>query len=193
MKKHFLVRHAHRPLDDWSHGVSITGEGELAAVALGVTLKQEGIELVSSSPIKRCKQTAIRLLQGMEKEIPIIEEELIGVPGALITDQAAASRAFQKHAWYTVADLLLEGAGLDGFGDVDTACKGILQHLLSHSQTSLSVSHDFYIALLAGWMFEQRCAPNLVPGFLEGLILYVEEGVVTAEYKGMKITHRKDL
>lgn len=186
MKKHFFVRHAHRPLEDWSHGVNITEEGVQAALVLGTTLKDEGIQLVSSSPIKRCKQTASGLLQGMGKEIPIIENELIGEPGVFIVDQEAAHRAFQRHPLHTLLDLLLEGMNLHGFSDIDTACRKILQHLLDHPQSSLSVSHDFNIALLAGWIFKKRCDSNFIPYFLEALVLHVDGKGVVAEYKGLK-------
>ncbi|MDX8431251.1 MAG: histidine phosphatase family protein [Candidatus Algichlamydia australiensis] len=182
MKKHYFIRHAHRPLDDWSRGVSITDEGKIAARAFGQVLKSEGIEGIWSSPVRRCKQTADGLIVGMEKVLPVVECDLLGGL-AMIKNYGSVQEVFQQFSCEEIVDQLLEGKELEGFYSAEVGCKKMLECLLEKNCSSVSVSHDLFIGLLACQIFKKSCAPNMLPNFLEPLILIVNNNEVFAQYR----------
>ena len=93
MNKLILMRHAEKD----STG-QITKKGIEDAFQLGKKLKSKGIEieLIRTSPIERCKKTALELINGYNEEICTIEDYYLGDPGIYIYNDKIAIKAAIK-------------------------------------------------------------------------------------------------
>jgi broad specificity phosphatase PhoE len=190
MNKHYLIRHAHRPdfqPGDFGLDVSITTEGRQAAEDLGCQFSDASIEMLWTSPVKRCVQSAVEIRRGMGKDVPIRQSQSLGDPGFLIADATLAKDAFDQHALLELITRILEGRELPGFYPLEVGCQSILKELSDHrDHSSVSISHDINICTLACWIFKVDQPALMMPAFLEGIeFSYHDEGMF-ADYKGRR-------
>jgi broad specificity phosphatase PhoE len=105
-----LMRHAERPpIAAGEHGtdLALTDHGRRSAEALGAILGPR-LQRLSTSPIRRCRETAEALRRGANVDIELVNDHLLGDPGIFVRDpelawthwQTMGHRAVLEHlAW----------------------------------------------------------------------------------------------
>lgn len=187
--KHYFIRHAHRKNfkpNDWGHEVSITAEGQKASQQLGEALAKSKISAIWTSPVRRCVQTAQRIMNGMGTDVPTHYCSLLGDPGFMISDPKIAANAFRNYHLFELVNLLLDGKSLPGFYPLDIGCRRILKELFEYKQSAIWVTHDIIICCLACWIFHCDRSETMVPEFLEGIEFSFEEKERFASFKGLR-------
>ncbi|NGX51526.1 MAG: hypothetical protein K1060chlam2_01395 [Chlamydiae bacterium] len=187
---HYLLRHAHRPQfqpGEWGHDISITSEGKEAAQEVGRLFSNSQVKTIWTSPIKRCIQTARELREGINLNIPIRHSHLLGDPGFMILNPRVAGQLFRKYNLIEVIELILRGIPVPGFYPLEVGCKKMLKNLLKDKRSSsIWVTHDITICLLASWIFNQKHPEEMMPGFLEGIEFSFSKNGIFAYFKGLK-------
>lgn len=93
-----FLRHAERPpMPAAASGddLPLTSEGRRAAERLGASLGSR-IATITTSPVRRCRETALALVAGAGIHRDIGEERLLGAPGAFVADAEVAWRNWQE-------------------------------------------------------------------------------------------------
>ena len=184
-----LLRHAMRdaiPHGEIGNDLPITQEGCLAAKSLGFSLKNVPFVSIVTSPIKRCIQTAEYIKQGLQQDIPIIYSKILGDPGPFVNNPFLAGPLFLESGTHAVYNALMRGSRLPGMNSFNKGICQFLTYLNRNSQPlQLMVSHDFLVATLAAFFFDQTCLEKIWPDFLEAFIIDYDPREFTCSYRNM--------
>ncbi|KAG6559964.1 hypothetical protein RHABOEDO_000213 [Candidatus Rhabdochlamydia oedothoracis] len=187
---HYFIRHAHRApfsLNDWGHEVSITLQGQKRSREFGKQIAQSKVEVIWSSPIKRCIQTAEEIKNGIGVDIPTYQSILLGDPGFMILNPKIAEKAFQNDPLVEIIKCLLDGKSMPGFYSVTVGCDRMLRKLLENKQSNqIWISHDIHVCLLTCYIFKSQNPERMMPTFLEGLTFSFENLGVFAHFRGLR-------
>lgn len=140
----YLIRHAEK-LDNSVHA-KLTRKGLSDSYLYGKNLRVNNIniDLIISSPIERCIQTAKKISSGYG-DIKIKESTLLGNPGIFVNDGDSAMEIFNNHTLVDIINMLLSGQKLNGFNKIDVATKKLLLFMENQRDNTLYVSHDAII------------------------------------------------
>jgi len=140
----YLIRHAQK-IDSSVHS-KLTEKGLYDSFLYGKRLKFDNIkiDLIVSSPIERCIQTAQKISEGYGK-ICIEESTLLGNPGIFINNSNNAMEIFNKHELRDIINMQLSMQELDGFNKIDIATQTLLSFMTSKTDNILYITHDAII------------------------------------------------
>lgn len=170
-----LLRHAERPpLQPGEPGteLELTENGKKAAVAYGQTLKD--LVSIRTSPLARCRQTAECIRNGAQANTPIVEDTMLGDPGAYIADPEQAWQNWLQYGQEGVLRHLAQGRTLPGFHDLQAATDRLISHLLDGARgpgTHLAVTHDSVMIALLAVAHGKSLEVADYPGYLESVLL----------------------
>lgn len=156
----YIIRHAEK-LDNSVHA-PLSMKGEQDAHDFGLRLRRENIEidLIISSPIQRCTQTAQNIISGYQKKISIIESKLLGDPGVYVNDDQMAMKTFETFELTEIINMQLSGKILDGFEHVDAASEKLLSYMQQQTSKVLYISHDVIITTFVHWLESKKKITN---------------------------------
>ncbi len=142
-----LIRHAEKSLTGKQN---LTSKGIDDALNYGKKLKQQGVyfDEIISSPVKRCMQTAEKIIEGLESRINIQKSHLLGEPGMFIINDKKAAKVFDKFTVCEVINMILKKKELLGFLQINEACKPMIDEIqikIALNKSVLYISHDVII------------------------------------------------
>jgi len=142
-----LARHAEKHL---TGDGTLTNQGLMDALAYGQQLKDHHVafDVVISSPVTRCVQTAEQIIQGLNHPGKVQLSPLLGDPGIFIADDQKAGQAFEDFSVCEVINKMLAGEKLAGFVPLALACNALVDDMkaqMSSHKSVLYVSHDAVI------------------------------------------------
>lgn len=184
-----LLRHAEREaiIDGAAgHEVNLTDAGALAARALGRALGPR-LRRITSSPIKRCEQTALGVAAGAGGQIRTVFDRLLGDPGAFVADGDAAWVNWQRLGNAGVIEhLALSDEPLPGMHATNDAARrlaALLSAVLEcESGTYVFVTHDTVLAPFVARALRLR--EVLWPDYLDAALLWKEGGNIRLAFGG---------
>lgn len=140
----YLIRHAEKK--DSSVHAELTQKGHNDSILYGKKLKINNIkiDLIISSPISRCIQTAQMISKGYGN-IKIEESILLGDPGVFVHNGDLAMEVFNKYKLIDIINMQLSGKELDGFNKIYAATKKLLSFMKKQKDNTLYISHDAII------------------------------------------------
>jgi len=186
-----LIRHAERydiPADDFGNDVALMSVGIASSQLLADKLCERLVKL-SSSPIKRCLQTA-EILLTKAKCSAIQKNKLLGDPGIFITDRHQAHTYFmeQKSIPDLVMHLLSEQPNPSGFcvSTIKTTLKliHILLTEITKAGISINITHDSILSVVIGVIFNELSIEKLWPDYLEGIFFWQQDDFLHCLYRG---------
>lgn len=151
----YLIRHAEKKSN--SLQARLTDEGVYAALNYGYKLKREGvkIDVIKSSPIKRCLETARFISRGYGREILIEETKLLGDPGIFADDSVKAMELFNSSNAVDIINRQLKGDTPEGFVSIEEAAaslKADIESSLKEEKVALYISHDVIISPFTAYL-----------------------------------------
>jgi len=190
-----LLRHSVRdeiPAGGVGYDLPITDVGRAIATELGRNL---GLRLnrLHSSPLPRCVQTADALRLGAGSDVRIVEDRLLGDPGAYVLDGKKAWQNWESMGHEGVMDHLDASLpSLPGMARANEAARFLVHQMLAVAGAapgvSVFVTHDSLVTPTVSHMIGQRLGKTAWPWFLEGAFFWrAEAGVHTAyrEHEGV--------
>jgi len=165
----YLIRHAEK--EDSTVYAKLTPKGLKDSFLYGEKLKLNNIaiDLIISSPIDRCIQTAKEISKGYGY-IAIQESTLLGNPGIYINDDKKAMEIFNKLPLIKIINMQLSKKRLDGFNNIETATKKLLLFIKNNNDNILYISHDAIITPFINYIeninkIEQYDIVNYLDGY----------------------------
>lgn len=184
-----LVRHSVRgPLPPGQPGneVPLLEEGRALARELGGTLGAR-LRSLRTSPVPRCVQTAQELAAGAGVAVPVVDDRMLGDPGAYVLDGAAAWAAWCRLGHEGVMDALVAGEQLEGLAPPFAASRRLVEHLLAQAGAApgfhVFVTHDSLVTVAAAHCLRRTLPRVEWPGYLEALGLVTNGDGCTARYR----------
>ena len=140
----YLIRHAEK-IDSTMYS-KLTDKGKSDSFLYGKNLKYNNIKinLIISSPIERCIQTAQKISEG-HGYIEIEESTLLGNPGIFINNGDRAMEIFNNYKLIDIINMQLSRQDLDGFNKIEAATKKLLSFMENQKDNILYISHDAII------------------------------------------------
>lgn len=127
-----LLRHAERPpLAPGEHGtdLALTAHGRRCAELLGATLGPR-ILSISTSPVRRCRETADAIRRSANLDLDIIADPLLGDPGIFVVDPALAWHHWQTLGHQAVLEYLAHAEQpLPGLAPAGHAARQLIAHM----------------------------------------------------------------
>lgn len=175
-----LLRHAERPpLAPGEHGtdLALTARGLRCAELLGTTLGPR-ILSISTSPVRRCRDTAEALRRGANIEVDIVDDHLLGDPGVFVLDPELAWTHWQTIGHEAVVEhMAYEDPPLPGLAPAHSAALKLVQHMRlalsdSHAGLHVFVTHDAVLFPLVARVLPSPRHRHAWPAFLEAAALW---------------------
>ena len=140
----YLIRHAQK--ENNTVHATLTKKGLTDSFLYGQLLKNKNINinLIVSSPIERCLQTAEQISLGYGK-IEIQQSTLLGDPGIFVHNGDRAMEVFNSHSLLDIINKQLCNTQLSGFNDIDSATQKLLLFMKKKKENILYISHDAII------------------------------------------------
>jgi len=151
-----LIRHAEKSLLGEQ---GLTNQGINDALNYGKDLKHQSVyfDEIISSPVKRCMQTAEKIIEGLGCNIKIQKSHLLGDPGMFIADAKKAAEAFDEFTVCEVINFMLKREKIPGFLLIDKACIPMIdnvQRKIALNKSILYISHDAIIMPFIAYISE---------------------------------------
>jgi len=182
-----LLRHGARlpiPKGVFGDQVYLTPQGHQESQALGQQIDHPLVD-VFHSPVHRCAQTAINIIQGAAQSVDI--KEASGLFLAYFKSQQEAEFLLANHPVHDVASALIEGQSIEGMKSLEEGSKDFLGQIFCSNQSGLQlfVSHDLLICLLNHYLLGlSKYNPKLWPGFLQGMVFWEAKETSYFSYAG---------
>ncbi|VEN74734.1 hypothetical protein EPICR_50008 [Candidatus Desulfarcum epimagneticum] len=184
-----LIRHAERPpIPEGSFGIDlpITPKGGEESFFLGKKLGEK-LRHVRSSPVRRCMETASKIVSGSRQELSVTPDAMLGRPGAFICDESVSGKNWDTFGHKGVRQrLFYEDEPMEGFYPPGQAALNFLKHMALHLPPkgfiTLFVTHDIIIAAAAVRLLNLESHDKIWPDFLSGLKLRVCGQKTAVEY-----------
>ena len=185
-----LIRHAERhviPSGETDHLIKITVQGRKSAEELGRMIGNR-LSSVTTSSVPRCLDTSDAIIKGSgNSTMPIDLNWRLGNPGIWITDGEAASYEFHNHKINQIIRRQVVGENLKGFRPLEEGIDIMLDFILGinleNDGINVLVSHDAVIAPFIGYLLEISEPEDIIPDFLEGIILSRTESGIKAFWR----------
>lgn len=167
--------------------IGLTEAGTAAARRLGAALG-ERIQSITTSPVARCRATALMMGEGADRRIEVSDHPLLGAPGAFVADGDVAWENWQRMGNEgVIAHLMASSEPLPGMHPPELAARRLLALLstaLDHEAgLHLFVTHDAVLAPLVARTLGHPLERAQWPGFLEAMMLWREDGELVAQYR----------
>lgn len=189
-----LMRHAERgplPVGTAGSDVPLRPEGIRAATALGDAF---GARLASlhTSPVLRCMQTATAMALGSRKPLEPRPDNLLGAPGAFVSDSELAWENWQHLGHAAVMGAAIEGRQLPGMADPRKASRQLLSHMVNTvghvPGIHVFVTHDSLLApAVAHTVHVDMREQSTWPRFLEAMALVRGRGGFAVRWREHQI------
>lgn len=169
-----LIRHAEKSLTGEQN---LTNQGLDDALNYGKKLKMQGINFdeIISSPVKRCMQTAEKVIEGLDSIINIQKSHLLGNPGIFVNDDKKAAKAFDKFTVCEVINGIIKKEPLPGFVSIDKACRAMIDEIHNKIDTNKSIlyiSHDTIVMPFIAYISKFKAIhESEIINYLEGYML----------------------
>ncbi|NHI94876.1 MAG: histidine phosphatase family protein [Candidatus Lokiarchaeota archaeon] len=200
-----LLRHAERdyssdPRDDFK--CLLTEQGKKDAYSFGERLLKlnKKIDVIKTSPIKRCVQTAKAIINGAQSDCSIIYSKKLGDPGVFVSDEKIAFKTFLDIGILNLVQKLVNGENLPGLIEINEAVKHFLNEVISDlkefSGIVLYISHDAIIGSIASYLSSIPLDSDNWITYLDGPSFYNhEENKIFMEWnrKNYEISHKVNL
>lgn len=164
----YLIRHAEKI--DGSIHAELTQKGQDDSFIYGQNLKTNNIkiDLIISSPISRCIQTAHMISKGYG-DIKIEESVLLGDPGVFVNNGDMAMKIFNKYKLIEIINMQLSKQELNGFNGIDIATHKLLSFIENQKDNTLYISHDAIITPFINYIEKiKRIEENDIVDYLCG-------------------------
>lgn len=164
----YLIRHAEKV--DSSVHAPLTNKGIQDSFLYGKNLKSNciKIDLIISSPIQRCIQTAQKISEGYGG-VQIEKSTLLGNPGIFVNNGDIAMEVFNKYKLVDIINKQLSQQELNGFNKIDVATEKLLLFMKSRSDNVLYISHDAIISPFINFIGNIICIEqNDIIDYLDG-------------------------
>jgi len=164
----YLIRHAEK-LDNSIHS-KLTKKGLKDSFFYGKKIKENNItvDLIISSPITRCLQTAQEISNGYGG-IRIEESTLLGNPGIFVNDGDKAMDIFNNYKLLNIINMQLSKKNLDGFNKIDIAIQNLLQFIRKREDNIIYISHDAIITPFISYISNlKEIKENHIVEYLQG-------------------------
>lgn len=156
-----FIRHAERhfssdPREDFK--CLLTEQGEKDAYSFGEELLKlnKKIDVMKTSRIERCVQTAKAILNGAQSDCPIMYSKKLGDPGVFISDEKLAFKTFIDLGIEPLVQKLVNGEQLPGLLDIKQSVMHfmgeVIHDLLTRNGIIIYVSHDAIIGSIASYL-----------------------------------------
>jgi bisphosphoglycerate-dependent phosphoglycerate mutase len=172
-----LIRHSDRdkiPEGEFGNEVLLNEKGILNALKMGNELSNFNIRKIYTSPVKRCIQTADSIKKGYGKEIQIIESNLLGNPGAYISEGKDAGVFFMKYGVFKIHEMLLNGIEIAGMNGLEAGSQKLFDFMNLNSndkELTLYITHDSLVAFFDSYFNHTKYNKDKWPAYLDGVIL----------------------
>lgn len=185
-----LLRHSVRedlPPGDLGYGHPITPLGARLAGEFGALLRGRLLTL-HSSPLQRCLHTAEQLRAVSESRLPIVEDRMLGDPGAYVLDKQIAADNWLRLGSEGIMARLVEADGsLPGTRLPDEGAHRLVRHMLDTAGTRpglhVFVSHDILVAITAARFVGAPTETDRWPRYLEGAFFWRDDSGLNAAYR----------
>lgn len=158
-----LIRHGRRLAGNSpSSSATLTKLGEQECYQLGKCLRAYCPEAMLCSPLKRCMDSGIHIIEGAGWELAIQSSTMLGDPGPFVMPQEnIVLEQLQRHA---------RGEEVAGMKSRDHGTRDLYKWLFEHLQNGylLCISHDAIIAAVGASL---GIPPDPWPKFLEGICI----------------------
>ena len=161
----FILRHAEKPIINNMHldiENSITEEGIKSSKKLGGILKSlyPQIDIVRSSTIKRCLETANNMFSVYSDKVLIMSDAVLGGDGAYVSDNQLVAKHFLEDPSQTDIFIRMQkGETFLGMREVNTGTQllltKIIQDLENVTTPGFYITHDCILALFVGTIINQ--------------------------------------
>lgn len=178
-----LLRHAEKSellseQSDFERNITEHGKNTTLALANHLAAAPKKIDLIKSSKVVRCRQTAEIFQQALQISSLNFSNRL-GNPGAYVKDDRLAAQHFRKRSEeYSVANIvakLWRGEALEGFHTIKEGTQILLQEIQRDLQTSsdtvLYISHDAILAPFISYFLLEPLVDTHWINYLEGFIV----------------------
>ncbi|MEN8215566.1 MAG: histidine phosphatase family protein [Pseudomonadota bacterium] len=186
----YLIRHAEKSLVGEQ---TLTKKGLQDAFFYGRKLSQTGIffDLIKTSPVTRCVQTAEKIVEGMNIDIPIQESRLLGNPGIFVKDDQKAAKVFNQYSVCEVINQLIQNKHLEGFYPIKQASQLLIDEFaLLTNQSILYISHDAIIMPFVAYINGiTEIDEKQIVDFLQGYKIIMSERRVHPTHNIATINH----
>ena len=156
-----FIRHAERyysadPREDFK--CLLTEQGIKDAHAFGERLLKldKKIDIMKTSRIERCVQTAKAILSGAQSDSPIMYSKKLGDPGVFVSNEKIAFETFLELGIEPLVQKLVNGEQLPGLLNIKQSVTHFLQEviddLMTHDGIIIYVSHDAIIGSIASYL-----------------------------------------
>lgn len=186
-----LLRHAERPsIAPGEHGtdLSLTGSGRLSAELLGATLGGR-ILSISTSPVRRCHETAEALRRGANIEVDIVEDHLLGDPGVFVLDPELAWTHWKTIGHEAVIEHIAHAdPPLPGLAPAHLAALRLARHMNLTLQKSpaglhIFVTHDAILFPLVARLLTSPNGSHQWPKYLESATVWIDTSIPVLAYQ----------
>ena len=188
-----VLRHAERetiPPGAFGNDVPLTRRGQDSAHRLGAGLSHRMPATVQTSPLLRCTQTADAIIAGAGWTIDAIPNQLLGNPGAFVTQPDLAGQLILDVGIAAVVGRQLAGGEPpDGMRAAAAGVRLVLgqlaKSLAAPGSVSLFVTHDAVLAVLVGSLYGLTPPGFGWPDYLDGLVAWPESGRLRFVWHGL--------
>lgn len=188
-----MLRHSVRdelPPGPEGNVLPITKEGERLALELGALLGGR-LKTLHTSPLRRCVQTAEGLRAGASATLDIVDDHLLGDPGAYVIDPQEAGRQWRELGHERVMAYLVSGEGeIAGLARPREAARFLVQHMLHVAGdvpgVHVFVTHDSLIGATVAQLIERPLDASYWPWFIEGAFFWRGEEATCASYRDLE-------
>lgn len=194
-----IIRHAERhPIEKMADALvpTLTSKGRSDSVTLGRSLAPQGPYAIFHSPVPRCRETAECISEGMAGggTAATLAGPLLDLGGPYITgnwDGIVAAIEQLGHSlfirrWF---DNELPAGLIMPLPQAARVQAGILAGQLRDAVTSfINITHDWNIMILREYYFHLRHEEIGDPGFLDGLLAFIEKGRLHLRYHDRETT-----
>jgi len=162
----------------------------------GKQLKQQDMQPdeIISSPVKRCIQTAEKIVEGLQSGITVRKSHLLGAPGIFVADDKKAAEVFDKFTVCEVINRIIKREEPPGFLPIEDACGPLIDEIqtkMALNRSVLYVSHDTiimpFIAYLCGI---KEISESEIIDYLDG---YVVEKEANEDGYPIRISRRSSI
>lgn len=186
-----LLRHSVRdylPPGDAGYTLPITEIGQQLGKELGASLSGR-LRTLRASPLLRCLQTAEALREGASTDLPIVEDRLLGDPGAYVLDgQKAWSNWLNLGHEGVMAQLVSTSEALPGMARPDEAARYLVHQMFATAGNEpgihVFVTHDSLVTATAARLLRQPLGVTEWPWYLEGAFFWHDEQETQVAYRG---------
>lgn len=186
-----LLRHSVRnaiPEGSVGNDIPITEDGVRIARDLGENIGTR-LQSIRSSPLIRCTQTADAIRDTAGVDCEIVDDTMLGDPGAFVDDGELAWQSYQEFGHREVVrNLVAADRSMPGWHHGPSSAVRLARHMLDHSGSEdglhLFVSHDMYLLVLGALALDGTLEDEHYPLFLDGLFVWQDDhGGLRIRYK----------